>query len=58
MTIMQTYGDGERGWGGVKQQCLLAHVSKGGRFLVMISEFFLTEMESLATHAHPSEAST
>ena len=41
------------GGGGVKQQRLLAHASKWGRFLVMISEFFLTEMESLATHAAP-----
>ena len=52
-----------RGWakgegGGVKQQRLLAHASKWGRFLVMISEFFLTEMESLAIHAHPFEANT
>ena len=43
----------KRVWGGVKQQRLLAHASKWGRFLVMISEFFLTEMESLATHAAP-----
>ena len=51
-------GKGGGGGGGVKQQRLLAHASKWGRFLVMISEFFLTEMESLAIHAHPFEAST
>ena len=55
---LRGWAKGVVGGGGVKQQRLLAHASKWGRFLVMISEFFLTEMESLATHAHPFEAST
>ena len=56
---LRWWAKGVRG-GVVKQQRLLAHASKWGRFLVMISEFFLTEMESLATHAAPPpfEAST
>ena len=55
MAIMQTYGDGQTGGGVVKKQRFSIGSCKEIRPISYYDlEFFLTKMESLATHAPPS----
>ena len=55
MAIIQTYGDGQTGGGGVKKQRFSIGSCKEIRPISYYDlEFFLTKMESLATHAPPS----
>ena len=56
MAIMQTYGDGQTGGGGVvkKQRFSIGSCKEIRPISYYDLEFFLTKMESLATHAPPS----